>query len=654
MKKLLFILLLFIPIHSFALLGVPECDSNDATVNINGCSVSNNNTSYNLSGDVTGIGEAGVNDDDGIIITGTSNTVNFIGNILVNDAYGLNFTATSSSNIFEMIGNISSVGTSSYGAILNSSSNNTLTLTGNIEMTGDYSFGINIRSSDFNTITYAGDIAVNYNLGSPRGFNLAGSDNNSIFSSGNISSSSSNAYGVHIDSSNSNTVTMNSNISLTGSTSDGIYIEGASNSITLNGNISTSASTSNGIQIEYGTGNTIHIFGNIFANSLSNAIVINGVSSNNEIIIEENALITGDINNNGTGDATLKINHGTGKSYAYRTSGNWNISDLNNRPIVTGSAYAMGVGIIETAAHELYQRNYQLNQSLNDRLLAYHNNNASPYWIDTYYGHNGRGNNSDLSSNNQQFSNHRNGVNLGYRVDKWEQPIEVLFNYEASNISHDNFSHKINSDSFMLGLLLPNAYKLHNGNLSFKTFIGLSDNRGDRTVLTNHSNYNGFRNVGSNFNSKYIMVGADWIKTLFQNEKFKLNTLVGLGFNNQFTESYNEESYFKINSRSMTQLESKILLLGSIKPYAAYPFEISANLGIENRNLVSGKQQKYEINNTNVNYTHSNTHNTYYSAGFGLNYKIKPSIDVYLNYKTYNSEDNIYYSSGNLGISGTF
>lgn len=625
-----------------------ECDPLDNSNNENGCLVSTNNLSYDLIGDITlvNIPDYAITFD-----SANGNTITNTGDMLVPAAIiggnAINF-ADSNNNTFTQIGNIINLSApGGRGINLENSDSNTISMVGNISTKG---FAIYSDSnSDNNIINYDGIISLNTNFYD--GARISG-ESNTVSLSGQINTSEDVMAGVRIYG-DSNSVVINSDMNLNGFLNKGLYVAADSNEITINGDVVISGAGGTGIHIASGNNNTIHVNGNILIDSSTYAVNIDGVSRNNTVVIGNGAIITGILQDGGT-NSSLQFNHGAGKSYAYSTVGSWNITDLNNRPMVEGSAYAMGIGSIETAGHELYQRNFQLNQSINDRLLAYHTNTAAPYWMNTYYGHNGRGNNTNLSSNNQQFSNHRSGVNLGYRIDKWEQPIEVLFNYEANNMNHDNFSHKVDSDSFMLGLLLPNAYTLHNGHLSFKTLAGMSDNRGDRTVLTNDANYNGVRNIKSDFSTKYFTVGAEWLKTLFQNETINLHALVGLDINNQFTESYNEDAYFKIDSRNLTQLESKILLMGRMQPFAAYPFEIMANVGIENRNLISGKQQKYQINNTDVNYTHSNTYNTYYTAGLGINYKIKPTIDAYVDLKTFDSADNIYYSSGSVGIRGSF
>lgn len=362
---------------------------------------------------------------DGTNLAGCTIDTTYITYILTGDIEpasgvdGIKFNSGADRNNVTQIGNISTEGSEAFGFFLYDSDSNTTSLTGDISTEGDDAYGIYFYNGTSNTMTMSGNITSTGN--NIYGIYIRAQTSSSITMSGDITLSD--GYGMMILDSDSNTLTMNGDITSTsGDYAVGAYfVNSDSNSLTV-GNITTAGTISaSGIELNNSDSNTININGQISASrGKSNAIVADSTSDNNTFTFNQGAIIDGRLYNDGSNN-TLKLNLGAGRSYALETTGssNWTIEDLNNRPMVTGSAYGIGVGNMETQGHEMYQRTYQVNQTLQQRQLANYKGNATPYWINSYYNESSRSGSSNLSSNNLQFSNHRSGINLGYRVTKY-------------------------------------------------------------------------------------------------------------------------------------------------------------------------------------------------------------------------------------------
>lgn len=577
-----------------------------------------------------------------IFVAADSNIYNY-GQIITNGT-GSQGIQVGDDSIVVNSGTISTYGSLADGITMNNRA--TITNSGTINLYGDTSVGIDIDDTG-TTVTNSGTISTSG--AASHAIKIDGnssSDSNTVSSSGTIVTTGNASHGVYIDTTGSHTLTVSGSISTSGENSSGVYVLGDSNTLNISGRISTGSS--NGIDIS-GDSNTLNLNNNT---NISSEINVSGDS--NTITFNKGAILSGDLYTTGSNN-TLKINLGAGRSYALETSGSssWTIQDLNNRPMVTGSAYGIGVGNIETQGHEMYQRIYQINQTIQQRQLANLKGNATPYWINSYYNKSSRSGSSNLSSNNLQFSNHRSGINLGYRVTKYEQPFELLFNYENSSMNHDDFNHQISSDSIMAGVFIPKIKQLAGGDLSVNAMFGISDFRGNRKVMTNSSGYSGMRTIGSDYQARHFVVGTSWLKELYQGEMLQTFLNIGADINHQQMESYREEAYYKFNSRDISQIQSRITLSADAQPFKN-KLNINVNLGIENRNMISGTQQGLYLNNTKTGYSHVNQTNTYITSSLNISYPFTTTLSAYAGYQYFDSGDDIKMSSGQFGISGSF
>jgi hypothetical protein len=648
----------------------------------------NSTNTVNMAGNIetNGAGAFGIYLHD-ISGTNNTNTVNMTGNISTNlaNAYGIylrNNSGTNNTNTVNMTGNITTDGDFAYGIYFwnNGGINNinTVNMTGNITTNRNGARGIylfnNGGASNINTINMAGNITTSLDYDAHGIFlhNIGGANNiNTVNMTGNITTSSNMGYGIYLlnnsGASNINTVNMAGNITTSRDYADGIFLynydnSNSSNTINMTGNITTSNSFAHGISLLNDPGgnsnNTVNLIGRISASgSGSNAILAtNNVStSSNTVQLNKGSSVIGSIAGTGTSPANnfLKLNLGAGASYSFATTG-FTVTDLNGRPMIAGSAHAAGIGNITTASQSLYERTSQITQSLDDRVRAYDlkQQPSQDFWINTYYSDSNRGG-QGLSGSNLSFNQYRSGITAGFNMKNSYTPTELIVNYEHGKLNIDEGNQGITSNSVMAGALFPDIKKLLTGTLSAKAMVGYSDFSGDRKVLTNDVALNGSRNVTANYQSSHLTIGSAWTKTLYQTDKMILDTLVGIDLNTQHINSYSESDLFKWNGRTINQLQERVTLGMEMKPFVK-PLTLFGRAGIERRDLISGENQNYAINNTAVSYNDSNQRNTYATLNAGAYYPLTPTVKAYAQVRYYDSVKDIDSLSGSIGISGQF
>ena len=674
----------------------------------NGSGITNSNT-VNITGNITTSGIS----TDGIYLenysgSNNSNTVNMTGNITTGTSgwgiYLYNGDGSTNSNTVNITGNITT-GTSGWGIYLyngvGSTNSSTVNITGNIT-TGTNGYGIYLNndtgSNNSNTVNMTGNITTSGGgfgggFGGSYGISLNNNygktNTNTVNLIGNVITSGANANGIYLNNSASSTqngsdtnnaLNMSGDITTTGSSAHGIHLNNSSyagfgfylgtnnstmtNTVNITGNISTNGSSSHGIYLTntgYGSNNTmtniLNISGRISATgSSSYAIYGSNADSTYTNIVQLNkgSSIIGAIGVVlDVGTNKLNLNLGAGSSYSFATTG-FTVTDLNGRPMVTGSAYAAGVGNITTASQSLYERTSQITQSLDDRLRT-HDLKQQPsqdFWVNTYYSDSNRGG-QGLSGSNLSFNQYRSGITAGFNVKNSYTPTELIVNYEHGKLNIDEGNQGISSNSVMAGALFPDFKKLFTGTISAKAMVGYSDFSGDRKVLTNDVAFNGSRNVTASYQSTHLTLGSAWTKTLYQTDKMILDTLVGIDLNSQHINSYSESDLFKWNGRTINQLQERVTLGMEIKPLVK-PLTLFSRVGIERRDLLSGENQNYAINNTAVSYNDSNQRNTYATLNAGAYYPLTPTVKAYAQVRYYDSVKDIDSLSGSIGISGQF
>jgi len=77
--------------------------------------------------------------------------------------------------------------------------------------------------------------------------------------------------------------------------------------------------------------------------------------------------------------------------------------------------------------------------------------------------------------------------------------------------------------------------------------------------------------------------------------------------------------------------------------------QINGNLGLAHAKTIKGESQLYTIDGTAVRYAADNSI-TYTTASLGATYRFTPQAHTYLNIKRFDSTNDIYGTTGNVGL----
>ena len=618
--------------------------------------------------------------------------------------HGIRLNSGASNNTVNVTGNVSTSGNISSGIVLiNGTDNNNVTLTGNINLTGTtQSYGVRLLGSvgnvsDDNVVTVNGNInTVNHSI------NLSGfSTGNNIIVNGNVQST--NNAGIHISQTDTvnNIVTVNGNVSTSATSANAtiVFNTGASdNLVVIDGNVTQLANLpaikfgANGADTSHD--NTVSVSGNItsagvgirFNNSDNNEIFVSGniesgssaiyadsSSEYNTVYLDRNSRIEGAIRNDGAGNTLIftgwtpiepdeidgdvdenevisgQSQYGLATSANYTVSGDtpWVVQANVEQPVLTSNTYikSMGVANIDDEGNRLYLRTTKINQNLTERTRAYAHNEVEPYWMNVY---------TTKSKRDEEYKEiHQNarGITIGGQLSQFNQPIDLIFNLENSDASYGLSEQHIESNSVMAGALIPQIANLFNGDLSAKVLVGMSDNDTKRTVLNNLAD-GGSEKVTGDYDSTYVVVGAEWLKTVLTKGNTNNDMVLGLDFSQEYLDSYNELKYYHLDSRDISQVTARAEY-GMTYNEKDSPFTANTRFGIAHRKMVSGEKQDYQIDGISTSFK-GDEENTYFNVGVGLDYQLTNGIKAYVAGNFMDSSDEIHSVSGSLGVMGSF
>ena len=661
-------------------------------------------------------GAVGLNINNGgsnnvINMTGDISTISTGGAVTM---HGIRIGTNQSSNTINVTGNVSTTGANSSGIlIIEGGDNNNITLFGNINTSGgDSANGVRItgQTNNFginNTITVNGDISTV----SSHAIAIAGYAHDSyIVVNGNVQST--NNAGIHITQTDTvnNIVMVNGNVSTsqtssfptiafnTGASDNLVVIDGNvtqlanapaikfgangadtshDNTVSVSGNI-TSAGI--GVRFNNSDNNELFVSGNIEAGS--SAIYADSTSDNNTIYLDRNSRIEGAIRNDGTGNTLLftawepiepedtdgdgvpdidgdidfeEISSGGQSQYGLATSANYSVSGTTpwvvqanvEQPVLTSNTYikTMGVANIDDEGNRLYLRTTKINQNLTERTRAYAHNEVEPYWMNVY---------TTKSKRDEEYKEiHQNarGITIGGQLSQFNQPIDLVFNLENSDASYGLSEQHIESNSIMAGALIPQIANLFNGDLSAKVLVGMSDNDTKRTVLNNLAD-GGSEKVTGDYDSTYVVVGAEWLKTVLTKGNTNNDMVLGLDFSQEYLDSYSESKYYHLDSRDISQVTARAEY-GMTYHEKGSPFTANTRFGIAHRKMVSGEKQDYQIDGLSTSFK-GDEENTYFNVGVGLDYQLTNGIKAYVAGNFMDSSDEIHSVSGSVGVMGSF
>ena len=554
-----------------------DIDSSISTTDEKGINITNGSNTLTIDGNITtttgtenaamGIRINSVNAENNIInMTGDIETIT---NGSATNANGIAVTNSASNNTVNITGNISTSGNTLSGILIRvNANNNNITLTGDINITGaTNAFGVRILGTDAANSSSDNVITVNGNINTVwHSIDIGDyAKDNNIVVNGNVQSTGGGAVKISVGSTN-NVVVVNGNLTTTATSESPtiqIFDQATDNLIIIDGNVTQLA---NQAAVNFGSAggttsndNTISITGQITSaqdgivfsrsdhnevfvsggiDAVRNAISADSNSDNNIVYLDRNARIEGAIVNNGTnntliftgwqpidGDGNTDIDgdvdfeevvssqsqYGLATSSNYTVSGStpWVVRANVAQPVLVSNTYikTMGVANIDDEGNRLYLRTTKINQNLTERTRAYARNEVEPYWMNVY---------TTKSERDEDFKEiHQNarGVTIGGQLSQFNKPIDLIFNLENSDASYGLSTQHIESNSVMAGALIPQIANLFDGDLSAKVLVGMSDNDTRRTVLNNLVD-GGTEKVTGDYDSTYLVVGAEWLKTV--------------------------------------------------------------------------------------------------------------------------------------------
>jgi hypothetical protein len=424
-----------------------------------------------------------------------------------------------------------------------------------------------------------------------------------------------------------------------GDSTAGIY-SGSSGVLTNIDNSGTIIGGTYGIRNNGGTLTTLTNSGTISGgtNSILNTGTLGSINLN------KGSILIGTINS--STDTTLNMNVGASKSYAYSTSGAGSITlnDLNNRPAIAGSAYAVNIGSMEMAGENLYQNTSNIIDAIESNI------NTKETWVRPYYSESSRDAVGD-SSAIRKFENSKQGFTIGGAVKNSNIPLQFVLNVDQSENNIDSGEHIIDSNSITLGLVAPNFNRVGSYNLSLKGLVGYIKNDTDRKILDNTSS-TGERVIRGDYNSFNAIVGASLAKTINLDNGVKANITIGADVVSEMRDSYSESLYFSYDKLNLVQLQPKIQ--SEFVKTLNNTSNAFVKVGVEARELLSGKTQDFSANSIKTSYTTPTTNDVYGTVAVGFNSKINETINLFAEANARKSGEEVETYQAIFGIKGTF
>ena len=394
-----------------------------------------------------------------------------------------------------------------------------------------------------------------------------------------------------------------------------------------------------------GTITTINNSGTIQAGT--SAIGISETGRIGTINLNKGSVLIGDIQSNSSSSYTLNMGVGAAKSYYVSTSGTglFTVNDLDNRPVVKGSALAINIGSMEMAGENLYQKTANITDAI-DRNVK----NNKDTWVEPYYSESTRDSGGN-SSQIRQFKNNKQGINAGFKVANSATPLQVIFNIDQTKNNIDNLEHVINGDSVMIGLATLSYANYEGFDVSVKGLVGYASNKTDRKILDNTSS-TGERTLTGKYNSYNAVIGSALSKNYNLDKDLNNNITLGVDLTSEFRDSYSENLYFKYNSLNLVQLQPKIQ--SEFVKTTGKDSNVFLTAGVGAREVLSGKTQKYSMNNTGVSFTAPNSGDYYASLAVGTNMNVAANVNFYTLVSAKMSEKDTETYQASIGLKGTF
>ena len=462
---------------------------------------------------------------------------------------------------------------------------------------------IMIRQSDNVTITNSGSII---SLGS-KAINMRSAQNTTITNKAGATMTAVNnviaGEEKDADSENVEGTTITNSGTMYSDDQRVIYLYSGADTATVTNNSSgVMYNTNTNEVIHVGSDSTITNSGTIQnRNSPDNdSIVLQG--NDNTITLKDKSILVGTINAGATTGNTLKFQHGVGQGYYYKTSGDFNLQDLDGNQVVKGPAGSVGQGGTETLDELLSYKSLNVRQFLN-RYVNSEKLYDGEGLVETYTSFlNREGHDTNLALKYDLFNLGANSISplenldfiLAYEfgVQDFEADHKIKFQNVSAGLYFPNNKYILNSDSFILG--------------------GITLKESERTILTNTTS-SGKLDIDSNYQTFEVHSGIT---------KTNSNLIPNVGLTGSFsiTPSYEESKYYSWRNRKV----------GNVSIFFSDKYNLidnNFNLGwlLDFRSLIGDKSQDYSINGTSAIYKQDNALTREISLVANLDYEKKIS-----------------------------
>ena len=444
---------------------------------------------------------------------------------------------------------------------------------------------IMLRQSDNVSITNSGSII---SLGS-KAINMRSSQDTSITNNigATITSLNNAISGEEVDGDSeavSGTVITNSG-TIFSETKRAIYLYSGADTATITNNSSgVMYNTSDETVVHVGSNSTITNSGTIQnRNSPDNdSITLQG--NDNTITLKDKSILVGTIDAGATTGNTLKFQHGVGQGYYYKTSGNFNLEDLDGNQVVKGSAGSVGQGSTETLDELLSYKSMNLRNFFNKFNKAEYKDT----WGETYVSNLKRDSHTSNLALGYDLTNY--GVNLINQIENAN--FVIAFEGGRQNFVKD---HKIDYQNITAGVYLPQK---NNPYLNLDLFIlgGITLKDGERTILTNTTT-SGKLKIDSDYETYEIHTGI---------KKNNLSAIPDFGLTASYsmTPSYEESKYFSWTDRHVGNLS--IFFEDDYNLINNKDSKLFLGWTLDMRKMMGDKKQVYSINGTSATYEQHN------------------------------------------------
>ena len=466
-------------------------------------------------------------------------------------------------------------------AIMGRETNN-LTITNSGTISASTSKAINLRDAQNTTITNkkGATIAANTNAIVQEAAGTENAENVTISNSGTISSVENRSIYFYEDATNT-TLTNNSSGLIYNTADDPTVQLGTSSTLTNSGTIENRNSPSN---------SSITLVGN-----------------NNTITLKDGGKVVGTIAAGSTTGNTLKIQHGVGQSYFYKTSGNdMTLQDLDGNQIVKGSAGSVGQGGNENIDELLGYKSLNIRKSLNKFLKSEGFKNKETEW-------------QGIQATSLERKEHTKNLALGYEFislgvniirPSENENVIASFEYSEQDFQKD---HNIRRYNLLFGLHYNETEINKFKNNSF-ILAGATLNEGERKILTNTTS-SGTLNISDTYESFEIHAGKR-----FKNKSLIPN--IGTNLSYSYTPEHSESKYYSWDDKHVANFSLDLNDEFSIEREKSKS-KFGIGWILDYRTLITGSKTDYSINGTKATYKQDDDLTKEMTLSVSINYEKK-------------------------------